>query len=270
MLAKVRIRRHFSRAAVVYDNLAFFQKRCAERVLKEVFQQERIPERVLDIGSGTGSSSRQLAAAYPRALVLGFDLAEGMVCYAEKKKKREHLSHTFFCQADAECLPVPDNSFDLVVSNLAYQWVEDLNSAFREVFRALRKGGSFYFTTLGKGSLSELSFAFAEAHRRLKSPYLPHGQDFIRQEELQGILQQANFSHRKVGLFPEINYYPDVVSFLKWLKKVGANNALREIPARGSNPKLLREMMAIYEKNYRMNGNIRVSFQVVLGQGKKE
>ena len=61
-----------------------------------------------------------------------------------------------------------------------------------------------------------------------------------------------------------------MVTFLKWLKKVGANNALKEITPGGRNPKLLREMVKVYENNYRMNGSILASFQVILGQGKKE
>lgn len=270
MLNKIKIRKHFSRAAASYDNLALFQKRCGERMVKETLKQEKTPERILDIGSGTGRCSLQLAATYPRALVLGFDLAQGMVSYAEKKRKMEKLANLFFCQADAEYLPIPDNSFDLVISNLTYQWVNDLRSAFAEVFRVLRKGGNFYFTTLGKGSLRELSFSFAEAHRRLGSPSLLHGQDFIQEEELKRILQQANFSHLKVSLFQEKNYYPNVVTFLKWLKKVGANNALKGISPGGRSPKLLREMVKVYESNYRMNGSILASFQVILGRGKRE
>ena len=270
MLAKARIRKHFSRAASSYDNLALFQKRCGERMLKEVFKKEKNPQRILDIGSGTGRCSFQLATVYPRTLVLGFDLAEGMVSYAEKKKKgREDLSRLLFCQADAEDLPLPDGYFDVVISNLTYQWANDLSSAFREVFRVLRVDGSFYFTTLGEGSLRELSSSFAEAHRRLKGHSLPHGQDFVEKEELEETLRQINFSRLSIRTFRENNHYPNVLDFLKWLKKVGANNALREMAPGRSNPKLLREMVKVYEKNYRMNGSIPVSFQVILGTGKK-
>lgn len=265
MFSKARIKKHFSRAAASYDNLALFQERCGKRMLKEIFKEEKAPARILDIGSGTGRGSFQLAAAYPRAFVLGFDLAEGMVSYAERKRRRGKLPYPFFCRAEAEHLPIPDNSFDVVVSNLTYQWVEDLPSAFREVFRVLREGGSFYFTTLGEGSLRELSSSFAEAHRRLGSPSLPHGQGFIREEELEGILRQTDFSRLRINLFRDKSYYPDVVDFLKWLKKVGANNALRERAPGGSNPKLFREMLKVYENNYRTNGNIPASFQVILG-----
>lgn len=269
MLAKLRIRKHFSRAAASYDNLALFQKRCGERILKEVLRQEELPERILDVGSGTGECLLSLAAIYPRALMLGFDLAEGMVSCAERKRKIEKLAHIFFCQAEAEHLPLPDSSFDVIISNLTYQWVEDLESAFAEVFRVLREGGRFYFTTLGKESLGELSFSFAEAHRRLGGSPLPHGQGFREEEELKQVLRQASFSRLKIILFPEKNYYPDVVTFLKWLKKVGANNALKEVPPGGRSPKLLREMVKVYENNYRMNGSIPVSFQVVLGIAQK-
>lgn len=269
MLAKAKIKKHFSRAAASYDNSALFQKRCGERILKEVLKQENLPERILDVGSGTGTCLLSLAATYPRALLLGLDLALGMVSCATQKSREEKLAHLFFCQAEAECLPLPDSSFEVVISNLTYQWVEDWESAFAEVFRVLRKGGRFYFTTLGKGSLRELSLSFMEAHRRLGSPLLPHGQDFIEEEELKRALRQAGFSHLKISSFPEKNYYPDVVTFLKWLRKVGANNALKEVAPGGRKPKLLREMIKVYENNYRVNGDIPVSFQVVLGIAQK-
>ncbi len=214
--------------------------------------------------------SLQLSTIYPRALILGLDLAGGMVSYAVEKKTKANLPHLFFGQAEAEYLPLPNNSFDLVISNLTYQWVEDLESAFGEVFRVLRKGKSFYFTTLGEGSLQELSFSFAEAHRRLKGPSLPHGQDFMREDELKRFLRETNFSQPKVSLSREKNYYPGVISLLKWLKKVGANNALEEMSPGGRSPGLIREMMKIYEEKYRTNGSIPASFRVISGQGKKE
>jgi malonyl-CoA O-methyltransferase len=269
VLVKAKIKKHFSRAAAAYDNLTLFQKRWGERMLKEVLKRERRPERILDIGSGTGRLSRQLSTIYPQAIILGLDLAEGMVSYAEGRKTKANLPNLFFGQAEAEYLPLTDGSFDLVISNLTYQWVENLKSAFSEVFRVLRIGGSFYFTTLGEGSLQELSFSFAEAHRRRKYPSLPHGQDFIREDELKRFLREANFSRPKVSLSWEKNYYPEVIGLLKWLKKVGANNALEEMSAAGRSPGLIREMIKIYEENYRVNGNIPASFEVILGSGRK-
>ncbi len=268
-LAKEKIKKHFSQAAAFYDNSALFQKRYGERMLKEVLRREKSPDRILDVGSGTGRLSLQLSTIYPRAVILGLDLAGGMVSYAEGRKTKANLTNLFFGQAEAEYLPLPNSSFDVVISNLTYQWVEDLSTAFHEVFRVLRKGGSFYFTTLGKGSLQELSFSFAEAHRRLKIPSFPHGQEFIREDELKRFLREANFSHPKTSLSREKNCYPDVIGLLRWLKKVGANNALEEMSAAGRSPGLIREMIKIYEENYRTNESIPASFQVILGSGRK-
>ena len=216
---------------------------------------------------GTGRLSLELARIYRNSIIFGCDLAEGMVLYAQEKSRRAGVSNVTFYQAEAEYLPFRDNCFDLVISNLTYQWVEELKRAFGEVFRVLKDGGSFYFTTLGEGSLRELSRSFAEAHKRLGKDRTEHGQEFVSQRELSRILTKTNFSAVQISLHRERIYYPDTLSFLRWLKQVGARNASYDLPPGLGNRKLVLEMIRIYEENYRMNGNIFTTFEVILAKG---
>jgi SAM-dependent methyltransferase len=72
------------------------------------------PERVLDLGTGTGRAAFLLARRYPDAEVVGVDLAPAMLAEARKLTPPELASRVRFEQADAERLPYPDASFDLV------------------------------------------------------------------------------------------------------------------------------------------------------------
>jgi len=104
-------------------------------------------ERVLEIGCGTGNLWRENAARVPErvALVLA-DLSPGMLAEA-----RTRLAALPFCfelrEADAQALPFPDESFELVIANHMLYHVPDRARALREVRRVLRRGGRFIAST---------------------------------------------------------------------------------------------------------------------------
>lgn len=62
--------------------------------------------------------------------------------------------------ADAESLPFPSDSFDVVFSNLMVQWCDDPRTVFAECRRVLRPGGRLVLSTLLEGTLTELKQAW--------------------------------------------------------------------------------------------------------------
>src|SRR6266849_8322875 len=70
--------------------------------------------------------------------------------------------------ADAEALPLREDSLDLVVSALALQFVNDLPGTFVQVRRALKPDGLFLAALIGGDSLTELRQAFAAAEAELE------------------------------------------------------------------------------------------------------
>jgi SAM-dependent methyltransferase len=73
------------------------------------------PARVLDVGTGTGKAARLVAERFPRAEVLGVDLAPAMVEEARRVLPAELSARVRFEVADASALPVRDGEFELVV-----------------------------------------------------------------------------------------------------------------------------------------------------------
>ncbi|MFA4844603.1 MAG: malonyl-ACP O-methyltransferase BioC [Candidatus Margulisiibacteriota bacterium] len=150
MLAKRLISANFSRSARDYDEHAVLQKEMADRLFSLLPETE--PERILDIGCGTGYLAARLAHDFPQATVLGLDLAPGMIEVARQKHRFDNLS---FIVGDGESLTLPGRSFDLVVSNASLQWMAP-EKVFGEVSKVLAPGGSFLFSTFGPQTLSEL------------------------------------------------------------------------------------------------------------------
>jgi demethylmenaquinone methyltransferase/2-methoxy-6-polyprenyl-1,4-benzoquinol methylase len=92
---------------------------------------------VLDVGCGTGLMTQPAAEMVgPRGLVVGVDPSIGMLQEATRWNRVD-----WAIQGTAECLPVPDNSFDLLSMSYMLRHVSDLLVAFRECMRVLKPGG---------------------------------------------------------------------------------------------------------------------------------
>jgi ubiquinone/menaquinone biosynthesis C-methylase UbiE len=103
---------------------------------------ESPPSRVLDLGTGTGRAAFLLARRYPEAEVVGVDIAPAMLEEARRLTPRELAGRVRFEGADAEQLPYPDASFDLV--SLA-----NMIPFFPELGRVTAPGGAVVFTFSG-------------------------------------------------------------------------------------------------------------------------
>ena len=89
-------------------------------------------QRALDLGCGTGQSTRPLATIADE--VLGIDSSAAMLAAAEPAER------VTYQQASAEQIPAPEAWFDLVTAGLAWHWFTAATS-LREVARVLRPGG---------------------------------------------------------------------------------------------------------------------------------
>ena len=72
------------------------------------------PKRALDLGTGTGAVALMVAERFPKAEVVGADLAPAMLVEARRKTAPELADRVRFDEADAERLPYGDEWFDLV------------------------------------------------------------------------------------------------------------------------------------------------------------
>ena len=105
-------------------------------------------ERVLDVGCGTGVAARLAAAQVgPDGSVAGLDPNPGMLAVAGAAAPAE-LGIEWH-QAGAEAMPLPDGAFDVVLCQMALQFMPDRGQALREMRRVLAEGGRLALTVPG-------------------------------------------------------------------------------------------------------------------------
>jgi ubiquinone/menaquinone biosynthesis C-methylase UbiE len=95
---------------------------------------------LLDVGCGGGQSAIRLKELYPHLTVTGIDLSEVMIAAARERAKRSRADVQFQV-ADAQAIPFPDASFDVVFSfGSAKHWPDPLKG-LGECWRVLKPGG---------------------------------------------------------------------------------------------------------------------------------
>jgi demethylmenaquinone methyltransferase / 2-methoxy-6-polyprenyl-1,4-benzoquinol methylase len=96
--------------------------------------------RVLDLCCGTGDMTfalRRQAGGSP-AKILGVDFSHAMLQLANDKSAGKSLG---WIEADALCLPFPDQQFDLITAAFGFRNLADYDAGLREMVRLLRRGG---------------------------------------------------------------------------------------------------------------------------------
>ncbi len=108
----------------------------------------------LDVGSGPGNVTAALGrAAGPDGLALGIDISEPMLARAVRNEAGPHVG---FIRADAQRLPLRDNTVDALVSIAVLQLVPAPAAALGEMARVLRPGGRLAILVPSAGHITQL------------------------------------------------------------------------------------------------------------------
>ncbi|SDM49975.1 class I SAM-dependent methyltransferase [Allokutzneria albata] len=102
---------------------------------------------VLDIGCGSGQSTRDAARQAKDGSALGVDLSARMLDLARELAEREDVPNATFLQADAQIHPFTEGGFDVVISRHGTMFFGDPEAAFANIARAVRPGGRLALLT---------------------------------------------------------------------------------------------------------------------------
>lgn len=246
-----KIRQAFSDAATQYDMLTSLHKEIGRDLMAKIREEEN-NETILDVGMGTGWLTKKIAFYFPESKIVGLDFAEGMIDAA--KSQQDGFS---IIQADANALPFREKTFDLIVSNLSYQWVEDLEKAFSRVRTLLKEEGLFCMTMFGFDTFRELFSAFE--HTMDEKKELPIKRLATEQQVVDAV-RNAGFSNIKSDYERIKVRYPDMLSLIKWIKGIGANMLGNDMFI---GKELLMKTNDYYNEHYKDRLGVYTTFEII-------
>ncbi len=249
---KTAIAEAFGKAARGYDKHAQFQREVGTELL------QRLPDdlrgmKILDIGCGTGFFSEILADK--GAFVTAADLSPDMLLQA---KQRCGSKVQYYCQADAEKLPFEKQQFDMVFSNLALQWCEDLADPLRELQRVTKPSGKIIFSTLAEGSLFELKQTWA------KIDSYQHVNQFLSEKQINIALAQSGAVEHHLDFRAMKLWYTSAFELMRDLKGIGATHVAERGSGLTARSTLLR-VESEYQSYKNDSGLLPATYQVCLG-----
>jgi malonyl-CoA O-methyltransferase len=265
VICKEQVVRRFGKMSACYDDYARVQKQMAQS-LQQLARNVGPFARILEIGCGTGFFTRLLATLYPQAQILATDISPGMLVAA--RSNLTNFGNIQYALEDGESLKTGE-TFDLIISNAAFQWFNDYTKAYSGFYNRLKPGGYLIYATFGQHTFCELHTSFAAARRLLQiQSDARHGQSFPQAGSLQRIMDSLGFTdgHHTEEEIKE--YFPTVKDFLLSVKKIGANNASQNGNALVSR-QLMFSMMRHYEENFRAQDKIYATYHVIYGMGRK-
>ncbi|WP_190600631.1 malonyl-ACP O-methyltransferase BioC [Candidatus Vesicomyidisocius sp. SY067_SCS001] len=247
-----KIRLSFNKASNNYDNHAFLQKEIAIRLDKKLNTISSKADIILDLGAGTGLLSKQLTKCFLKSKIICIDFSQKSLKYNPSSNK--------IC-ANANYLPLLNNSIDIITSNLMMQWCPDLNILFSECFRVLKNDGLFLFSTFGPDTLKELKNSWSVVDDKM------HVNTFIDMHDIGDQMLLNRFKNPVMEMETWTLTYQTVIDLLHDLKAIGAQTVIKRSKSLTGKNKF-QLMIKMYE-SYKNNGKLPVTYEVIYGHAWK-
>lgn len=143
-----RVANHFTQEWEDYDHqiresIPFYDQALAT-LLRVVREGVAVPDRILDLGVGTGNLAHLLLGAFPDAHLTGVDLVPNYIELAARRLAayREHVS---LLRADLIEFDLEPSRYDLIVTSFAFHHISDQNKRllYARISESLSRGGCF-------------------------------------------------------------------------------------------------------------------------------
>ncbi len=272
------LRTRFDRTASTYAEAAVVQREVGSRLLERFDIMRIAPSVVLDVGCGPGTHTAALAERFTDATIIAVDQSPAMVARAAPPVPKIGLLARLTgignkagkgelrgLVADMNALPLPREYADVLWSNFALQWANDLPALFAEWNRVLNFGGVMMFTAPGPDTLIELRRAIS----RDEIVADKHVHKFTDLHDIGDMLVHAGFADPVMDMEVITLEYATTDALWRDLKAQGASNAMRTRSRGLMTPRTLRAIEEKLDAGRRDGGPIRISVEVIYGHAWK-
>ncbi len=287
---KNRVKANFS-SAKRYDEFASYHNITLKMIASEIDLYlksvsglpclKNNPVNILDAGCGTGSSLFYLKNSVDKNInYFGIDIAKGLLHQSKLKLSSETLAFlpsgypaayrsgikitagnvsagTYLICADCENLPFKEKKFEIIFSNMAIHWLNDIPSFFTAVKNTLKDNGLFISSFLAEGTLNELNDCYERVMAGAGKTGSIKLHSFPKEEYIRDILIKNGFDVERPLFIKYLEYSDSLFSILKKINMLGARNSLAgsEKSESSERYKLLKHVLREYDCLYKTPDN---------------
>lgn len=250
-MTDLAVARSFGRSAASYDANAQVQL-AASKSLVAMVPDEIGAGIAVDVGAGTVPMARALQQRTPACRWLALDISSAMLAEARRRGRLEQ-GWSAVC-ADAEHLPLANNSVQLVYSCFALQWCQSPRVVMAEIERVLAPGGHAVMAVPVAGSLSEFQHSWQAADSATHFNRLPNHEEWSAASSDLILNYQQQLAMRE--------HYADVRAIATMLKTTGADHVRRDCAPGLMTPTRYQKIINAYDQLREPQG-LPLSWQVL-------
>ena len=205
--------------AVDYAQSSSIQQQWARELISKLRLKGN--EKLLDIGSGDGKITAEIASCLTNGSVIGIDSSEAMIALAQRKFSTDVFPNLQFRQGDANRLTF-ENEFDVVFSNAALHWILDQRPVLQGIYKSLKRGGKILLQMGGRGNAADVLAVFDtliesnEWQGCFQGFTFPYG--FYDADEYRQWVREAGFEAKRIELIPKDAIHQDCSAFKAWIR----------------------------------------------------
>lgn len=233
------LKQNINRAIDKFELSDFIHQEAAQIISQIADDCKENFENILEIGAKTGSLGKKIADSKNSKNLIQIDPSEKMV-------QKYHLNFAM----DDEKLDFPDSSFDLVVSNLNWHFVNDLPNHLKTIKNTLKPNGMLVASFFGEENLKELREVFFKTEEELFGKITPRIAPNIDIKSAGMLAQKAGFDDVVAEKHKIEVHYSDIKNLFLDLRNMSASNILNEKSRKFMSKKFLFNLTENYKKLY--------------------
>lgn len=250
------------------DAAQFLYGEITQRMLQRLSYIRIAPKDILDAGCGAGHALDPLRARYPELDYTGLDSCSALLEVARAryiskpgfwhKLRNKPTPALHFVQADLADTGLPDQSLDLIWSNLALHWHPEPHLVLAEWRRMLKSDALVMFSSLGPGTFKELRTAIEAAGLETNT------MEFVDMHDFGDLMLRTGFSDPVMDQEIITLTYRTAEKLLEDIRSLGGNPRSDRKPGLGGRAWRARLIQAL-ERQRHADGTIHLSLEVAYG-----